>query len=380
MTLPASTVVDVTVTANDRFPPRTGFGTVLFLQSKAVAGEVDGTVRTKLYGSMQEVEDDFLPADEAYKAALDAFSQNPRPRRLKIAYYDATTAVDAATLQAELDDILTYDGGWYWIVPEADLRDTAIIDGLVDWTEANGRRFNMIASNDANMTDPADATNLAARFKGTVERTAIIYSSKADEYPDMALAAYLGTFNLDEPGTSYTSMFKRLRRISVEDIPTADVAAITGTTPHLSTATATGHIGNVYVDIGGVPQLYGGQTLTPYVFIDEIHFRDWLTVRTEEQILGVLTNNNKVPYTAKGMAMLTGAVDVVMGQAKRNGSLAEDIDEATGLYQPAYTIDEIDIFSVPEAQRKARIAPAIRVDFRAAGAVHYAAVRYNVSF
>jgi hypothetical protein len=35
------------------------------------------------------------------------------------------------------------------------------------------------------------------------------------------------------------------------------------------------------------------------------------------------------------------------------------------------------VFDVPESQRKARIAPAIAVEFRYAGAVHYAKVEYH---
>lgn len=380
MTLPASTVVDVNVTANDRFPPRTGFGTVLFIQSKSVTGEVDSTNRTKLYASMQEVASDFAATDEAYLAAQAAFSQNPRPRRIKVAYYDDTVATDAAGLSDELDVILEYDAGFYWIVPEADLRDSATLDGLVDWTEANGSRFAMIASNDANLLDPSDETNIAARHKGTVERSSVIYSSTAAEYPDMALAAYLGTFNLDDPGTSYTAQFKRLRGITVEDIDSASVAAITGISPGLGTSVDTGHLASVYVNIGGVEQVYGGSTQTPNVFIDEIHFRDWLVARTSEQILGVFANNNKVPYTAQGMAMLTGAIDVIMGIAARNGALASDLDELTGEYKPSYVIEDVDIFSVTEAQRKARIAPAIQVEFRYAGAVHFCTVNFNVTF
>jgi hypothetical protein len=38
------------------------------------------------------------------------------------------------------------------------------------------------------------------------------------------------------------------------------------------------------------------------------------------------------------------------------------------------------VFDVPEAQRKARIAPAIAVRFRYAGAVHYTTINYTMTF
>jgi len=38
------------------------------------------------------------------------------------------------------------------------------------------------------------------------------------------------------------------------------------------------------------------------------------------------------------------------------------------------------VFSVPESQRKARIAPEIKVTFRYAGAVHYTTINYRMTF
>ena len=78
--LPYNRVVNVTLSRNDAFPSRRGFGTELILTTVAVTGKVDATHRTKLYASIDEVAADFATTADAYKAALSAFSQNPRPR------------------------------------------------------------------------------------------------------------------------------------------------------------------------------------------------------------------------------------------------------------------------------------------------------------
>ena len=48
-----------------------------------------------------------------------------------------------------------------------------------------------------------------------------------------------------------------------------------------------------------------------------------------------------------------------MNQARRAGLIGSDLDPETGEYAPAITITVPSIFSIPQSQRKARIAPAM---------------------
>lgn len=377
--LPASLVVNVTVRANDNFVPRQGFGIPLLLTSVEKAGVLTSTLRTRAYGNMAEVADEWDPADAFYIAAQAAFSQVPHPTFIKAGFYDDTEAVDAATMAGELDLIRAYDSNWYWLIPEADLRDTTMAQGIIDWI-ATEERFAIIASNDELLKSLADETNIAAVNKGTTDNVAVIYSSTPAEYPDMATASALATFNLDEADGSYTAAFKRLRGITPENISTAEYGIITGLTPGVSADTDDGHLANAYINIIGAPQLQPGQTLTPQVFVDEVHFRHWLILRCREEILNVLLNNRKVPFTDQGLSMLAGGIKVVMNQARRNGALANDNDPETGEYLASFSIDVPSVFDVPESQRKARVAPAITVSFRYSGAVHFATVHFHISY
>ena len=137
---------------------------------------------------------------------------------------------------------------------------------------------------------------------------------------------------------------------------------------------------NTYVDIGGRDFVVEGQTLTANVFIDEIHATDWIIARTEEESLGILLNNARVPFTDQGMELLASAARTVMKQAARAGLVAEDLDPTSGTYEAAVVVTVPSVFDVPESQRKARIAPEIHVRFRYAGAVHYTTIRYQMTF
>lgn len=377
--LPYSRVVNVTLSRNDAFPSRRGFGVALFLTSTEKAGKLDATHLTKVYGSMEEVAVDWTSSDDFYKAAEAAFSQNPRPIQVKAGYVPVDSAFDEDAMKAALDAIYDADGDWYWLCVETALRDDASLDGLIEWAEAKNK-LAVIDSNDVLHETQGDTTCISARHKGTVERSAVFYHTDSDEHCAFALAASLGTRNFDEANGAYTAKFKRLRGVTPINKGSAAVQAITGFTPQLGQSETAGHMANTYIDIGGRDFVVEGSTLTANVFIDEIHATDWIIARTEEEALAILLNNDRVPFTDAGMEQLASAARTVMRQAFRAGIVADDLDPATGLYEPAVTITVPSVFDVPEAQRKARIAPAIAVTFRYAGAVHYTTINYQMTF
>lgn len=377
--IPYSRVVNVSLSRNDKFPSRRGFGTALLLQPTAIAGQVDATRRVKAYGTLDEVAADFVTTTDAYKAAAEAFSQNPRPLQIKIAYYDTTVAANAAGLTAQMNLIYDYDPDFYFVTVDSSLRDTTKLDGLVSWVQSKNKQA-FIDSNDPLMLVASNTSNIAARFKGTVDRTSVFYHSEPAEWPSIALAAKLGTFNFDDANSAYTAKFKTLDGVAAVNIASAALTAVTGFVPGIGQDKVSGHCANTYIDIGGRNFVTEGSTLTPNTFIDEVHATDWIVARTEEAMLGIFLNNARVPFTDAGLQQVASAARQVMQAATRAGLVANDVNPSTGDYQAAVTITVPSVFDVPESQRKARIAPAIAVNFRYAGAVHYATVNYTMRF
>lgn len=376
--LPYSRVVNVTLSRNDAFPSRRGFGVPLFLTTTSLAS-ILGSDLTKVYGSMEEVDADFDSTDDFYKAALAAFSQNPRPIQVKVGQLTGGTAYDDDALINDLDALYDADQDWYWATPETALRDDAALDGLIQWVEARNK-LAMIDSNDAGHQSQNNTTCISARHKGTVERTAVFYHTDAAEHCAFAYAASLGTRNFDEASSAYTAKFKRLKGVAPVNLGSAAVQAITGFTPQLGQSKTAGHMANTYIDIGGRDFVAEGTVLTPNVFIDEIHATDWIIARTEEEALGILLNNDRIPYTDAGMEQIASAARTVMRQGVRAGIVAQDLNPATGTYEPAVVITVPSVFDVPESQRKARIAPTISVRFRYSGAVHFSTINYTMQF
>lgn len=374
--LPYNRVVDVTLTRLDRFASTRGFGVPLILSTDAT-GAVDATTRTKVYGSLEEVADDYADTTEPYKAAAAMFAQNPRPRQVKIGFVDAgvlTTPTPSPTITAELDAVYAFDNEWYWITFTEEFRDLSLVDDIFAWVETKPKLC-VVASNDVETQSPSDTTSVAARNKSLWERSAVFYHPTATIYPDMALVARASRFDFDRPNNAYTMKFKRLNGIPVMNVASAGVQGATGFVPAIGLQAASGHFANVYIQIGQLPMVVEGTMLNGR-FIDEQHFSDWLIARTKENVLSTLANQpTKIPYTEAGMAIPQGAVAATLERARISGAIAEDVDPDTNDLLPAYRIRTERVLDVPASQRAQRIAPAIDADFRLSGAAHYASVR-----
>lgn len=380
--LPISRVVNVTVTREDRFPTRQGFGIPLIVTTESVAEQVDATNRVKVYGSMDEVALDWASSTEAFKSAQAAFSQNPRPLQIKIGHV-APGVLDGEPdpeITDELQAVYDYDSNWYWLTFTKPFRDTGQVeDDIVAWVETRNKQA-FLDSNDADMEDKANATNVAARHKnGAFDRTSVFYHTDDDVYFGSAATGYVATRNFDQPNSAYTLKFKRLRTVSAMNKPSAVVQAITGFVPELGLDAEEGHFANAYVNIGGLEMVVEGSTLAG-AFIDEIHASDWLIARTQEEVLAVLANNDRVPMTNTGVHQLVAAVEAVMQRAFIAGLIADVEDAETGELLAAYSIEVERVEAIPASQRRQRIAPDIRVVFRYAGAIHYATVRMTMQF
>jgi hypothetical protein len=316
-------------------------------------------------------------------AALSAFSQNPRPVRLKVGYAATPVGANDAAKKADfitsLNAILNYDQSWYMITLDAALRDQPYLDGLVEWIEAQSK-VAMIDSNAVLMQTAADTTNIAARHKGDVERTSVFYHATTTAYLAASAAGYMSTRVFDDADSAYTLKFKKMPGIPALNVGSAALTAITGFVEGTGQSESVGHCANALIDIGDQNFLVEGSTLTQNVFLDEIHATDWIIARTEEEALAMFLNNARIPFTDQGMQQLASVPRGIMAQAIRAGIVATDINPLTGEYEPSFSITVPSVFDVPESQRKARIAPAISVRFRYAGAVHYTTINYTMTF
>jgi hypothetical protein len=223
------------------------------------------------------------------------------------------------------------------------------------------------------------------------DRSFVFYHTDTALYGAIAMMTYAATRDLDRgslraaqrgdinSGNAYTLKFKKLAGITVLNKQSSVVQAITGFVPGLGIDAAQGHRANTYVDIGGLPMVVEGNVASG-AFIDEVHVGDWIVARSRESMLSAFANNPRVPYTNPGAGILVNAIDTVMQRAVAAGVVATDIPADGEEFVPEYSISVDRVENIPAAQRRNRIAPDIRVDFRYAGAFHYGSASIIMRF
>lgn len=399
-TVPYSRVVNVSLTRRDNFPTIRGFGVPLLLSSivsDATAGAVDATTPTKVYGTIEEVAVDWTPATDIYRMAQQVFSQNPAPVQLKVGY------CDPAAITVGMDALYDYDSAWYIIVPDHnvawydwDVTGAVVVpcigaDELALWVESH-RRLVFFDSADAREEAIGDTANIAYRMQNQeYTRTSVFYHPSVDdivggvvngattttEWLAAAVAAYASTRNYDNVNSAFTAKFKGVVGVPDIDRGSAAVQAVTGFVPGTGQDNTQGYFANTYIDIGGQSFLVEG-TMADGGFIDEIMFQDWLVTRTEEEVLAMFLNNQRVPYTDKGVLQIIAACERVLHRAYASGAITEYTDD-NGDVHPWY-IETKRVVDVSAAQRRQRIAPAIKITFRYTNAIHYATIEYIMTW
>lgn len=422
-------IVVVNVNIADTVLSRAGFGTALILAD--VESSVF-TARTKIYNNITEIAADFDTSLDVYLAADAFFSISPRPPSLKVGRQESgdSDVTDALT------SIVAEDDDWYCLLmtnhAEADVLEandfigsrskiflaesqqsallsagsTASITGitrvaqvatavaagahslsngdLVTISGANQTEYNgtfiisNITSTDFDFTvtgsptTPATGTILWA--PGQVDelwntsgenRTSMMWQHLADsEFPASAWAAR--QLNKD-PGAS-TWNLKQLTGITgstVANLTTAQEAYLL----------AKGS--NVYTFIGatGVAATREG-TMASGRFIDVQRSQDWLSARIGEEVLTLLLNEPKVPYTDAGAGLIESAIIRVVQQAIGFGMLGPLLTADDGAF---WDIFVPKVASQSSSDRANRDFPGITVAVQLAGAIHSTTITVNVS-
>lgn len=333
----SQTIVDVQITREIPVVTQIGFGSLLFVGEKAT---VNSEERVRSYGNLAEVLDDFADSSPVYTAAVRYFGQQLRPESFIVGL-----KADAESYTTALTAIRDQNDDWYAVAIQS--ASDANIEAVSDYIQALPRLF-LAASASGGIIDSLVDNDIASTLlaKGNW-RTALIYSSQAAEFPQVAWA---GGMLPRDPGSA-TWAFKTL----------------TGITPDLlnsgQRSAATGKRASVYINVAGNNVTLEGYTFEPGNYIDVVRGTDWLAQRMSERIFAQLVAQPKVPYI-NGDAVIEQEIRAQMDVAVQRSVIA-----------PGYTI------TVPPASEQDPNDRGNRryrnITFRAtlAGAVHGVEIR-----
>lgn len=231
------------------------------------------------------------------------------------------------------------DDTWYGILVTSHT-DWDILQ-IAAYAETQLKIYGTCSSDAAILTGAT--TDLASILKGKAyTRTFFMYHATPT---DGIEAAWVGRMFPTTPGAANWN-FKTLAGITPDNLNPTQIT------------NAQGKNANVYITVGGVNIATVG-VIPSGDFIDVTILIDWITSTMQANVYSILVNNDKVPFTNKGIAAIENGVSQTLQQAQDNGGLAA-----------GWTVSAPDISAVPNADKASRTLNGVSFSATLAGAIN----------
>lgn len=263
-----------------------------------------------------------------------------------VTQYEDTVATDVESLE----EAQSINDDWYALATYQ--HSEAAIKNFAAYIQAQ-RKIYVASTKDADVLTSA-TDDVASDLKAaSYDRTAIIYSADSDNYPE---GAWLGGLLPKQPG-SITWKFKSLSGIVVDSLNDTEKS------------NALSKNCNTYTVVGGTNITEEGN-MSEGEFIDIIRGVDWLHARITENIYQAFVNEDKIPYTDNGVAIIVNRINQILLQGVARSVLRDN---------PAPTVTAPLVQNVAINDRANRILPDVTFEAQMAGAIHKTVIRGTVS-
>lgn len=289
----------------------------------------------------------FTASTEAYKAAAAIFGQNPAPD--KVAIVGIQDADDNfADVIDDLNTMYSANNNFRFIV--SNVVNEADISALASWAAATHVYYVACISEaqSASITNPAN------------DYVVFMVHDEKETYPDAAL---VGKCSVYQAGSA-TWKFKTLNGISPMEF--SDQATV------VAELNEKGYI--TYVTKYGLNMTTEGKA-TSGEYMDVLLGVDWIQENMELNLMSLLVNNAKIPYTNPGIAMIAGVVDNTLKTAVANGIIRRN-QGGDGVY----TINIPNVEDIDTNKIANREFDDLTWTATLAGAIHEAIINGVVSY
>lgn len=258
--------------------------------------------------------------------------------------------------------ITASDGDFYGVALTS--RNQSDILAMADWTEAHEKIFGTAVSEvNAYNADATDDT-LSKLKAANYYRTFAFYHADADkDFPECAVMARCFAI---EPGGE-TWALKKLAAVTVDNLNETQYNAIKAKN------------GNTFERFRNVSITQNGKTAAGE-WIDVIRFRDWLTEEIRLNVFNVLINNDKVPYTDGGIALIESQVRAALLKGQRRGGIAPTEYTDDGDTNLGFTVSVPRASEISANTKASRILEDVRFTARLAGAIHVVKVEGSLTY
>ena len=265
------------------------------------------------------------------------------------------------TIAQTMAAIVANDPDFYGVAMPSRL--DADILAMAQWAEANEKLYGTCVSGSA-VLDGSDNTDIASQLMlGNYYRTFSFYHTDAGDFPEVGVMSRCFTA---VPG-SETWALKRLAGVTVDLLTEAQFNVLKAKNV------------NTFERFRNLSLTQTGKVAAGE-WIDVIRFRDWLAEEIKVNVLNVLVNNEKVPYTDAGIAIVEGAIRQSLRQGQVNGGIAPVEYDENGDKNLGYTVNVPLAANISANQKATRILEGVTFTARLAGAIHVVDIKGQLTY
>lgn len=272
---------------------------------------------------------------------------------------NGTITEDVPTMMAA---IVAYDNDWYgWAFTS---RVQADILAAAAWTESVRKIFGTSTA-EAGSYNPDVTTDTGYKlYNDNYYRTFWFYHEKAaTDFPECAVFARC--FAVLPGGETWA--LKKLAGVTTDGLTETQYNAITRKN------------GNTFERFRNISLTQNGKVAAGE-WIDVIRFRDWLQEEITVNVVNLLINRDKVPYTDDGIAMIEARIRQSLELGQRRGGIAPTEYDEDGNENLGFTI-EVPLSSQISANQKAsRVLTDVKFTARLAGAIHVVEIYGSLTY
>ena len=272
-----------------------------------------------------------------------------------------TDAAPTETIAQTMAACVAFDPDFYGVAMAS--RTDADILAMAQWCEANEKLFGTCVSG-SDVLDGSDNTDIASQLMlSNYYRTFSFYHTDANDYPEVAVMSRCFTA---VPG-SETWALKRLAGVVVDQLTETQFNVLKAKNV------------NTFERFRNLSLTQTGKVAAGE-WIDVIRFRDWLAEEIKVNVLNVLVNNEKVPYTDAGIAIVEGAIRQSLRQGQINGGIAPVEYDENGDKNLGYTVTVPLAANISANQKATRILEGVTFTARLSGAIHVVEIKGQLTY
>ena len=266
------------------------------------------------------------------------------------------------TIPQTMAAVRASDDEFYGIILAS--RDVADILAMAAYVETQEKLF-VTATAEAGAIDADVTTDVGYKLQEkNYYRTAAFYHAlAATEYADAAVMARC--FAIEPGGETWAN--KKLAAVTADGLTETQYNA--AIKKNLNTFEK---FRNVSITQNG--KVAAGE------WIDVIRFRDWLVEEIRTNVFYLLINNDKIPYTDAGIAMVESVVRKALEDGQDAGGIAPTEYDDDGDTNAGYEIEVPTAADITENQKASRILEGIKFTARLTGAIHVVNIKGGFTY